>query len=72
MHSRSMTPFLPPSFNPGKTGGNFEIPGILSKLENLKTDDFILLGIIAVLFFEGSEDYILLAALGYLFIMGIL
>ncbi len=37
----------------------------------LKKDDYILLGIIAVLIFEGCHDYILLAALGYLFIMGI-
>ena len=34
-------------------------------------DDYILLGIIAVLVFEGCDDYILLAALGYLFFMGI-
>ena len=35
------------------------------------TDDYILAGIIIVLFFEGCEDYILLCVLGYLFIMGI-
>lgn len=46
--------------------------GILKKLEELKKDDYILIGIIAVLFLEGSEDYILMAALGYLFVMGIL
>ena len=44
--------------------------GILNKLSKLKTDDYILIGMIAVLFFEGCDDYILLAALGYLLIMG--
>lgn len=44
----------------------------LSKIfSELDKDDYILLGIIAVLIFEGCDDYILLAALGYLFIMGI-
>lgn len=65
-----MVPFLPPQL--GRRGGGAELQGILSKLGELKTDDYILLGIIAVLFFEGSEDYILLAALGYLFVMGIM
>lgn len=41
---------------------------ILSRFEK---DDYILLGLIAVLVFEGCDDYILLAALGYLFIMGL-
>ena len=41
-------------------------------LNNFKTDDYILLGIIIVLMLEGCDDYILLAALGYLFIMGVL
>ena len=45
--------------------------GIGNILSELKKDDYILLGIIAVLIFEGCDDYILLAALGYLFIMGI-
>ena len=35
-------------------------------------DDYILAGLLLVLFFEGCDDYILLAALGYLFIMGII
>ena len=39
--------------------------------KNFKTDDWILLAIIAVLILEGSEDYILLCALGYLFVMGL-
>ncbi len=70
MQSRSMVPFLPaPS---SRRGAAAELPGILGKLGKLKTDDYILLGIIAVLFFEGSDDYILLAALGYLFVMGIM
>ena len=41
-------------------------------LNGFKADDYILLGIIIVLMFEGCDDYILLAALGYLFIMGIM
>ena len=45
--------------------------GIKDIFSELKKDDYILLGIIAVLVFEGCDDYILLAALGYLFIMGI-
>ena len=44
--------------------------GIGKIFSELKTDDYILIAIIAVLFFEGCDDYILLAALGYLFIMG--
>ena len=39
-------------------------------LSNFEKDDYILLGLIAVLVFEGCDDYILLAALGYLFLMG--
>ena len=46
--------------------------GIFKLLGKLQTDDYILIGIISVLFFEGCDDYILLAALGYLFVMGIL
>ena len=46
--------------------------GLLGILKGFQTDDYILLGMIAVLFFEGCEDYTLLAALGYLFFMGIL
>lgn len=40
-------------------------------LSGFKKDDYILLGLIAILVFEGCDDYILLAALGYLFIMGL-
>ena len=40
--------------------------------EGFEKDDYILLGLIAVLVFEGCDDYILLAALGYLFVMGII
>lgn len=71
MQSRSMTPFLPPVSSRGKMP-EVELPAVLSKLGELKTDDYILLGIIGVLFFEGCDDYILLAALGYLFVMGIM
>lgn len=46
----------------------FDVGGILSRLQK---DDYILLGLIAVLVFEGCDDYILLAALGYLFFMGL-
>lgn len=49
--------------------GGINIKKIISEF---KTDDYILIGLIAVLFFEGCDDYILLAALGYLFIMGVL
>ena len=51
---------------PVPLGGN--IGKILSGFEK---DDYILLGIIAVLIWEGCDDYILLAALGYLFFMGV-
>lgn len=83
MKSRSMDPFtvkqLPPSSAPpqrppapaapvrGTRSGN-----LLGFIDHLQMDDYILIGIIAVLFFEGCDDYILMAALGYLFIMGIL
>ncbi len=38
---------------------------------NFKKDDWLLLGIIAVLIMEGSTDYVLLCALGYLFMVGL-
>lgn len=81
MRSRSMNPFphvpappepmrpVPaPTFNPPEA----EQGGMKKLLGSFQTDDYILIGIIAVLFFEGCDDYILLAALGYLFFMGIL
>ena len=40
-------------------------------LSGFDKDDYILLGLIAVLIWEGCDDYILLAALGYLFFMGV-
>jgi len=57
---------LPESHHMQKGGLN--VGEIFSRLQK---DDYILLGIIAVLVFEGCDDYILLAALGYLFFMGI-
>ena len=60
------TPPLPKSPPPQKGGLN--VGEILSRLQK---DDYILLGLIAILVFEGCDDYILLAALGYLFIMGL-
>lgn len=52
--------------------GTAPVMGNIGKLlSGFDKDDYILLGIIAVLVFEGCDDYILLAALGYLFIMGI-
>ncbi len=54
--------------NPPSKNGGLNVGDILSRLEK---DDYILLGLIAVLVFEGCDDYILLAALGYLFFMGI-
>lgn len=53
------SPPAPPSGNIGKILAGFD------------KDDYILLGLIAVLIFEGCDDYILLAALGYLFFMGL-
>jgi len=35
-------------------------------LNNFKDDDFIILGVILLLVFEGTDDFILLIALGYL------
>ncbi len=55
-----------PKISPPPKGG-LNVGEILSRLEK---DDYILLGLIAVLVFEGCDDYILLAALGYLFLMG--
>ena len=83
MRSRSMNPFsneqtineqhsYVPEPAMAATPPAAEQGGILKLIGNLKTDDYILIGIIAVLFFEGCDDYMLLAALGYLFIMGIL
>lgn len=43
----------------------------LFDIKNFKTDDWILLGIIAALVLEGCEDYLLLCALGYLFLVGL-
>ena len=59
-------PYAAPSPTPASIPGN--IGKILSGFDK---DDYILLGLIAVLIFEGCDDYILLAALGYLFFMGI-
>lgn len=53
---------------PTSVYGKSNIGKILSHFEK---DDYILLGIIAVLVWEGCDDYILLAALGYLFFMGV-
>ena len=55
-----------PSENPAPLGGN--IGRIIAGFDK---DDYILIGLIAVLIFEGCDDYILLAALGYLFFMGL-
>ena len=57
---------IAPSPSPAPVMGN-----IGKLLSGFDKDDYILLGIIAVLIFEGCDDYILLAALGYLFVMGI-
>ena len=69
MKSRSMVPFLPEQAPPPRQ--NAEAAGLMQRLAGFAADDYILLGIIAVLFFEGSDDYILMAALGYMFIMGL-
>lgn len=59
-----------PVARPMPSGRNlsYNIKEMLSKFNE---DDYILLGLIAVLIFEGCDDYILLAALGYLFFMGV-
>lgn len=78
MRSRSMDPFFPPRppasapVSSPLPSGRTEQGGVFRLLGDMKQDDYILLGIIALLFFEGSDDYILLAALGYLYIMGIM
>lgn len=82
MRSRSMNPFIDrsisesifPAPEPAVTAPPpaAEQRGIAKLIGNFQMDDYILIGIIAVLFFEGCDDYMLLAALGYLFLMGIL
>ncbi len=88
MRSRSMNPFsaavplpsavplpgpapeplpAPPPASPPQASG-----GLMKLLNGFQNDDYIILGIIFVLFFEGCDDYLLIAALGYLFVMGIL
>lgn len=59
----------PPSPGTAKTPVSVQKP--LIDIKSFKKDDWILLGIIAVLVLEGSDDYILLCALGYLFLMGL-
>lgn len=58
---QSFSPHQPPNMPPTSK----------VNIANFKKDDWILLGIIATLIFEGSTDYVLLCALGYLFIMGL-
>lgn len=78
MRVRSMNPFPSaeakalPAVSPPEAAAPGGSGGILGMLENMKKDDYILLGIIAALVFEGCDDYILLAALAYLYIMGIM
>ena len=83
MRSRSMNPFSTalstaeqtpqfPEPTSVRTPPAAEQGGLFKLLGNLQTEDYILIGMIAVLFFEGCDDYILMAALGYLFLMGIL
>lgn len=54
----------PPLPSPSKTNPEF------FNFKNFKTDDWLILGLIAVLILDGSEDYVLLCALGYLFLIG--
>ena len=84
MRIRTMDPFTRPPALPAEKTGPLPPPpgnnpsthaadsGLIGTLKRFQTDDYILLGMIAVLFFEGCEDYTLMAALGYLFFMGIL
>lgn len=48
-----------------------EQKGLLGMLSNLKTDDFLLLGIILLLLTDDNTDELLVIVLGYLFISGL-
>ncbi len=63
---RPETALTVPSVSSGRNLSH-NIKEILSRFDK---DDYILIGLIAVLIFEGCDDYILLAVLGYLFFMG--
>lgn len=56
-------PIVPPSAK--------AVPKPVVDIKAFKTDDWILLLVIAALILEGSDDYILICALGYLFLMGL-
>ena len=70
-----MNPFSAPSSLPQRRMQEFTTSNSsatkLFDFKSFKTDDWIILGIIATLILEGSDDYVLLCALGYLFIAGI-
>lgn len=65
-----------PSENEGHYETEAKTKDTISKIKKFisrfEKDDYILIGIIAVLFFEGSDDYVLMAVLGYLFMMGVI
>jgi len=86
MNVRQMNPFLPKSAAPKEAhplpkpsvaaappGGDIFSEKLAAALDykSFKKDDWIILGIIAALIFEGSRDYVLLCSLGYLFLMGL-
>ncbi len=80
MHVTQMSAATPRKRMPRTEGDSYQKPlsmnllsGKFGKiLSGFEKDDYILLGIIAVLIWEGCDDYILLAALGYLFFMGVI
>ena len=68
-----MHPFSPPPVQKSAAAPAEPLPKATRTFfdfKNFKTDDWLLLGLIAVLILDGSEDYVLLCALGYLFLMG--
>lgn len=65
-------PTAPPNMPiPPKKSQNSPVRPFGLNFSSFQNDDWLLLGIISLLIFEGSEDYTLLCALGYLFIVGL-
>lgn len=64
----------PPPHKPQSPSGNAPSPSLSLKnlnLADLKPDDLLILGVIALLIFNSCEDTMLLLALGYLFFVGL-
>ncbi len=72
MRPYSTKVFPPPSnFPPAVVSQTSFSKAFGVNFSSFKKDDWLLLGIIAVLIMEGSDDYVLLCALGYLFAVGL-